>query len=231
MTKLVGIIGGVSWESTVLYYKLINQAMRERFGGLNSARLLIYSLNYDPIVAFEREENWQAVSDILVSTAKNLEKAGAEFLILGCNTLHKVADAIEGAIKIPFLHIADAVGDASQKANIKTVALLGTQFTMEDGFYANRLEDKYHVKVLTPPEDRRKLMDDIIYQELCVGKLLESSREKIAEIMKSLVGSGAEAIILGCTELGMLVQAEDVSVPVFDSTILHVDKTVAMSLS
>jgi aspartate racemase len=219
MTKLIGMIGGVSWESTVLYYQLINQAVRDRFGGLNSARLLISSLNYAPIVDLENQGDWQAVGDILVTTAQNLELSGADFIILGCNT-----------IQIPFLHIADAIGEALLDAKIKKVGLLGTQFTMEDGFYADRLRNKFNLEVVVPDRDARCMIDDIIYKELCVGKILPSSRVKLSAVMASLIEAGAEGIILGCTELGMIIQPVDATVVTYDSTILHVAKTVALAL-
>jgi aspartate racemase len=230
MTKLIGMIGGVSWESTVLYYQLINQAVRDRFGGLNSARLLISSLNYAPIVDLENQGDWQAVGDILVTTAQNLELSGADFIILGCNTLHKVSGVIEAAIQIPFLHIADAIGEALLDAKIKKVGLLGTQFTMEDGFYADRLRNKFNLEVVVPDRDARCMIDDIIYKELCVGKILPSSRVKLSAVMASLIEAGAEGIILGCTELGMIIQPVDATVVTYDSTILHVAKTVALAL-
>jgi len=230
MKKLIGMIGGVSWESTALYYKLINEAVREKFGGLNSAKVLIYSLNYDPIVELERQGNWQAVAETLMTTAKNLEQAGADFLILGCNTLHKVSKEIENAVNIPFLHIADAIGDALQKSGIKKVGLLGTQFTMEEGFYASRLQDKFQLEVITPPIEEREAIDNIIYQELCLGKLLDNSRKTMSRIMNSLAESGAQGIILGCTEFGILVKEGDSPVPTFDSTILHAGKAVSLAL-
>jgi aspartate racemase len=230
MTKLIGIIGGVSWESTALYYKLINQSIRSQFGGLNSARLLISSLNYAPVVELEQQDNWEAVSDILVEAAQSLEKAGSELLILGCNTLHKVSTAIEKSIQIPFIHIADAVGDVLVQKDIKKVGLLGTRFTMEDGFYAQRLLDKCKLEAMIPSLDERRSIDHIIYQELCLGKVIETSRTFLANSIKSLSDSGAEGIILGCTELGMLVQDGDSCVPTFDSTILHAKKAVELSL-
>jgi len=231
MTKLIGIIGGVSWESTVLYYQLINQSVRDQFGGLNSARLLISSLNYDPIVKFEQENNWKAVADILVDSALGLEKAGSELIILGCNTLHKVSPAIEKAIKIPFIHIADSVGDALSQAGIKKVGLLGTQFTMEDGFYAERLQDKFNLDVITPELNERLMIDNIIYKELCLGKVLKTSRTFFAKTIEALANAGAQGVILGCTEFNMLVQSGDSPIPIFDSTILHAKNAVDLSLT
>lgn len=230
MNKLIGMIGGVSWESTVLYYKLINQFVREQLGGLNSARLIIYSLNYEPIVEYERQGNWNAVADILARTARCLEEAGSDFLILGCNTLHKVSNSIENAVQIPFLHIADAAADSLLHAGIKKVGLLGTQFTMEDGFYAERLQDKYGLEVIVPPSHERKTIDNIVYQELCVGKLIAKSRLELSSIMESLAKVGAQGILLGCTELGMLVQSEDSPVPLIDTTVLHARMAAKLSL-
>jgi len=224
------MIGGVSWESTALYYKLINQSVREKLGGLNSARIFIHSLNYGPIVEYERQGNWDAVTDILVEAAKKLEIVGCSFIILGCNTLHKVSESIENAIQIPFLHIADAAADILLHAKIKKVGLLGTQFTMEEGFYAKRLQNKYGLEVIVPPSNDRKSIDNIIYNELCVGKLIEDSRFKLSAMMTSLVNAGAEGILLGCTELGMLVQPNDSSVPIFDTTVLHAHYAVKLSL-
>jgi aspartate racemase len=230
MAKLIGMIGGVSWESTVLYYQLINQAIRDRFGGLNSAKLLISSLNYAPMVDLENQGNWSAVGDILVITAQNLERAGADFLIIGCNTLHKVSSVIEAAIQIPFLHIADAVGEALVAAKILKVGLLGTQFTMEDGFYADRLRNKFNLEVVVPDSEARSMIDNIIYKELCLGKIVESSRVKLSAVMASLAEAGAAGIILGCTELGMIIEPGDAPVGTYDSTVLHAAKTVALSL-
>jgi aspartate racemase len=231
MAKLIGIIGGVSWESTVLYYQLINQFIRDHFGGLNSARLLISSLNYDPIVKFEQENNWKAVADILVDSALGLEKAGSELIILGCNTLHKVSPAIEKSIKIPFIHIADSVGNALSQTGIKKVGLLGTQFTMEDGFYTERLQDKFNLHVVTPELNERLMIDNIIYKELCLGKVLKTSRTFFAKTMEALANAGAEGVILGCTEFNMLVQSGDSPIPTFDSTILHAKNAVDLSLT
>jgi aspartate racemase len=230
MTKLIGIIGGVSWESTVTYYQRINQAIREQLGGLNSARLVIYSLNYEPILAYERQGDWKDVADILAKAAHSLESAGCEFIMLACNTLHKVAYSIESAVQVPFLHIADAAVDALSRAGIKKVGLLGTQFTMEEGFYAQRLESKYDVEVLIPASADRQFLDNLVYKELCLGKLLKTSRTRLSKIMKSLASAGAEGILLGCTELGLLVKAEDSPVPLFDTTVLHANKAVALAL-
>lgn len=219
--KKIGMIGGVSWESTVLYYKLINQAVREHLGGLNSAEILLYSLNYEPIVALEREGKWSEVGEELARVAKTLQEEGADFLILCCNTLHKMTRSIEGSITIPFLHIADAAGHVLTSNSIRKIGLLGTQFTMEDGFYSSRLESKFGLEVIVPNEACRKRLDAIIYGELCQGKMLPESKEAIIEMINDLNKEGAEGVLLGCTELGMLVNQDDVDIPVYDTTLLH----------
>jgi len=229
--KTIGIIGGASWESTVLYYKLINQSVREHLGGLNSAKILLYSVNYEPIVRLEHEGRWEEVGNQLAIAAKTLQDAGADFLILCCNTLHKATPAIEGAIQIPFLHIADAAGSKLCKSQVQKIGLLGTQFTMEDGFYASRLKDKFGLNVITPELLDRKQIDQIIYNELCQGKVRPKSKEEMIRIINTLQNNGAEAILLGCTELGMLIGSEDVTIPVYDTTLLHADEAVFMSFS
>ena len=223
----IGILGGFSWESTSLYYKLINEAVRDAEGGLNSARMLIYSLNYAPIVELENQSKWDEVAAILVDAAQTLENAGAGFVLLACNTLHKVAGEIERAISIPFLHIADSVGEAAQKIGAKRVGLLGTQVTMEEDFYRARLLSNFDINVVTPKLADRKRLNDVIYQELCCGKVLASSRAQIDAMIAGLVAEGAQAIVLGCTELGMIVPTHAITaVPAFDTTVLHANAAV-----
>ena len=229
MQKNIGIIGGLSWESTALYYKLINEAVRERLGRLNSAKLLLYSLNYEPIVQLEHEGKWDQIGEQLAQAAKNLQDAGADFIILCCNTLHKVTPAIEAAIHIPFLHIADAAGKLLVSHGVKKLGLLGTQFTMEDGFYASRLFEKFGLHVITPEADDRKRLDQIIYLELCRGKILPESSQEMRRMIDDLQQKGAEAVLLGCTELGLLMGQEDVSIPVYDTTVLHAQEAVKRS--
>ena len=230
MTKTIGLIGGVSWESTLLYYKLINESTRTNLGGLNSARILINSLNYAPIVQLEREDNWPAVTNILTTAAKTLEHAGANFILLACNTLHKVADAIESSIKIPFIHIADPAGESFQQSNIKTIGLLGTQFTMEETFYTHRLQSKYNLTVITPPKHQRKSIDNIIYNELCLGLTKPESKSVLLQAIQTLQSQGAEGILLACTELGMLITQQDATIPVLDTTLLHTEKAISLAL-
>jgi aspartate racemase len=228
--KTIGIIGGASWESTALYYKLINELTREHLGNLNSAKIILYSVNYDPIVKLEQEGKWTEVGNQLGSIAKLLEKAGADFVILCCNTLHKVTSFIEDAIEIPFLHIADAAGKELTNNKIHRVGLLGTQFTMEDGFYASRLIDKFGLEVVTPSLSDRQCIDNIIYKELCQGKTFSQSKNKLINITNTLQKNKVEAILLACTELGMLIKTEDTNVPILDTTILHAKEAFQMSI-
>ena len=227
--KTIGIIGGTSWESTTLYYKLINEAVRDRLGNLNSAKIVIYSVNYDPIIKLEQKGAWDEIGNQLGSAAKTLQDAGADFVILCCNTLHKVTSSIESAIEIPFLHIADAAGRVLCESKIRKIGLLGTKFTMEDGFYASRLEGRFGLEVIVPNLSDRNLLDGIIYNELCQGKTLAQSKDEMIRMIKQLQVEGAEAVLLGCTELGMLISANDADIPIYDTTLLHATEAVNLS--
>lgn len=228
--KVIGIIGGTSWESTALYYKLINQTVRDQLGNLNSAKILLYSINYDPIIKLEHEGNWSEIGKQLSLIAKKLQKGGASFVILCCNTLHKVTAEIEEAIEIPFFHIADAAGVSLIKNRVQKVGLLGTQFTMEDGFYTKRLQEKFGLEVIIPDLANRIRTDQIIYHELCQGKVFPGSKKEILTIIQDLHKNGAEAILLGCTELGMLISSEDAPLPIYDTTLLHAQQAALMSI-
>lgn len=228
--KTIGVIGGVSWESTVLYYKLINQIVRAQLGGLNSAKMLLYSLNYHPIVERERQGKWNEVGEELSCVAKTLQSGGADFIILCCNTLHKMTPSIEKAITIPFLHIADAAGSVLVHKNMHKVGLLGTQFTMEDGFYSSRLEHKFGLEVIVPDGGNRKKLDAIIYNELCQGKLLDESKKAAIQMIYDLHKKGAEVVLLGCTELGMLINQNDMDIPIYDTTLLHAREAATRSM-
>lgn len=228
--KTIGVIGGVSWESTAHYYKLLNQSVREHLGGLNSAKILLYSLNYEEIVNLERQEKWDEVGEELSHVAKILQNGGADCIILCCNTLHKMAPSIEGAVTIPFLHIADAAGNVLMSKNIQKIGLLGTQFTMEEGFYSSRLENKFGLKVIVPNAVSRKRLDAIIYDELCQGKILPESKEALIRMISDLSDEGAEAVLLGCTELGMLIDQNNTDIPLYDTTLLHATEAANWSL-
>jgi aspartate racemase len=228
--KTIGLIGGMSWESTLPYYRLLNETVRERLGGLHSARLVLYSVDFHEVEALQRNGDWDAAGALLAQAAQALQRAGAEFLVLATNTMHKVADAIEAATQIPLLHIADPTAAAIRAAGLQRVGLLGTRFTMEQAFYRERLEQHHGISVLVPEEDERLQVHRIIYEELCLGQIHAQSRECFRQVLARLVERGAQAVILGCTEIGLLVGAADASVPLFDTTALHARAAVELAL-
>ncbi|WJN60709.1 aspartate/glutamate racemase family protein [Pseudomonas sp. SO81] len=219
--KTIGLIGGMSWESTLPYYRHINEAIKARLGGLHSARLVLYSVDFHEIEQLQRSGDWQRAGELLGEAAAALERAGAEFLVLCTNTMHKVTDAIEQAVSIPLLHIADPTATAIRTAGLQRVGLLGTRFTMEQPFYRERLESRHGIQVLVPDEADRQLVHRVIYEELCLGTVRETSRQAYREVIARLVAQGAQAVILGCTEIGLLVGDTDAAVPLFDTTLLH----------
>ncbi len=229
--KTIGLLGGMSWESTLPYYRHINEAVRERLGGLHSARLVLYSLDFHEIEALQRQGDWAAAGTLLADAARRLESAGADFLLLCTNTMHKVADAIEAASALPLLHIADPTAAAIQAAGLQRVGLLGTRFTMEQPFYRQRLEDRHGIQVLVPDEPDRAEVHRVIYEELCRGVVSEASRQAYRQVITRLVARGAQAVILGCTEIGLLVRADDAEVPLFDTCVLHAQAAAERALS
>lgn len=229
--KTIGLLGGMSWESTLPYYRHINEAVRERLGGLHSARLVLYSLDFHEIEALQRQGDWAAAGTLLADAARHLESAGADFLLLCTNTMHKVADAIEAASALPLLHIADPTAAAIQAAGLQRVGLLGTRFTMEQPFYRQRLEDRHGIQVLVPDEPDRAEVHRVIYEELCRGVVSEASRQAYRQVISRLVARGAQAVILGCTEIGLLVRADDAEVPLFDTCVLHAQAAAERALS
>ena len=229
--KTIGLIGGMSWESTIPYYRLINEGVKQRLGGLHSAKLILHSVDFDEIERLQRSGDWDSASALLTRSAQLLETAGAELLVLCTNTMHKVAPAIESAVSIPLLHIADATAEAAKSAGIRRVGLLGTRFTMEQDFYVGRLIDRHGLEVLTPTAPERDEVHRIIYDELCVGKILSASRESYRRIMSELARRGAQAIILGCTEISLLVGEEDSPVPLLDTTAIHAQSAVEAALA
>ncbi len=225
--KVIGLIGGMSWESSAVYYQLINRRVQDLLGGVHNAKIILYSLDFGEIEALQRVGNWKEMGKILGDVAETMEKAGAEVLVLCTNTMHKLAPIIESRIEIPFIHIADVTGAAIEAQGMKTVALLGTQFTMEQKFYSGRLKTRYDLNVITPPLKDRKEIHRIIYDELVKGMILEESRKSYLQIIQRLVDKGAEGIILGCTEIPLLIRQEDCAIPVFNTTALHAE-AVAM---
>ncbi|MFC5592308.1 aspartate/glutamate racemase family protein [Lysobacter niastensis] len=229
--KTIGLIGGMSWESTVPYYRDINLAVKERLGGLHSARLILYSVDFHDIERLQHAGRWDEAGDMLADAAASLAAAGADFLVVCTNTMHKVAGAIEAAVNIPLLHIADPTAEAITQAGFRRVGLLGTRFTMEQDFYRSRLESTHGIEVLVPPQDDRDDVHRIIYDELCQGVIAEPSREIYRGVIARLVERGAEAVILGCTEIGLLVGESDSPVPLFDTTRLHARSAALHALS
>jgi aspartate racemase len=229
--KTIGLIGGMSWESSLLYYRLINELVKERLGGLHSARSLMYSVDFDDIEKMQAENRWAEAGAALAQAAQNLERGGADFVVLCTNTMHKTAPDIIAQTSIPFLHIADATAARIVSSGIKTVGLLGTKFTMEEEFYKGRLEDGYGLEVLIPNAGERNRVHQVIYQELCQGQIRRESRAAYADIMAGLVASGAQGIILGCTEIGLLVGSSDAAVPLFDTTQIHAEAAVDLALA
>lgn len=229
--KTIGLIGGMSWESSAQYYRIINQEMRARLGGVHSARSLMYSVDFGDIERLQHAGNWQALAVEMLDAAQRLERGGADFIVICTNTMHKMADAVAAGITIPLLHIADPTGETIAAAGYRRVGLLGTAFTMEQDFYKARLTNKYGLDVIVPDGADRAVVHDIIYKELVAGEVLSRSRAAYRDIMARLVAQGAEAIILGCTEIMLLVGAEDSTVPLFDTTTLHAQAAVDWALS
>jgi aspartate racemase len=227
--KTIGLIGGMSWESSVEYYKIINEQVKERLGGLHSAKCLLYSVDFDEFERYQAEGDWASAGNALGEVASSLEKAGAEFIVICTNTMHKVVEAIESKINIPILHIADATANQIKSSNIKTIGLLGTKYTMEQDFYKSRIESK-GINVLVPGKEERESVNKVIYEELCLGKIKQSSKDYYKTVIQKLVDEGAEGIILGCTEIGLLIKPEDSEVPLFNTTVIHAKEAVNTAL-
>jgi aspartate racemase len=217
----IGLLGGMSWESTVPYYRTVNEVVKARLGGLHSAKVALLSVDFAEVERLQHAGEWDAAGELLADAARALEAAGADFVVVCTNTMHKVADAIEAAVGIPLLHIADPTAAAIRAAGLDTVGLLGTRFTMEQDFYVGRLEGRHGLTVLTPPADDREVVHRVIYDELVLGRTLEPSRAAFRRVIEDLVARGAQGVILGCTEISLLVGPEDASVPLFDTTAIH----------
>jgi len=228
--KTIGLIGGMSWESSAEYYRLINEAVREKLGGLHSAKCILYSVDFAAIEMMQQQGRWEEAAQALITAAHSLEQAGADFLILCTNTMHKVAEAIQKNIHIPFMHIADATAQKIREQGLQRVGLLGTRFTMEEDFYKNRLVEGYDLEVIIPEVQSRRLVNQVIYDELCLGVIRAESKAHFVRIVNQLVQKGAEGVILGCTEIGLLLLPEDCQVPVFDTTRIHALRAVDYAL-
>ena len=229
--KTIGLIGGMSWEATVPYYRTINETVKERLGGLHSARLLLYSVDFHEVEKLQRADDWNAAGVLLAQVAVALQAAGAGFLVLCTNTMHRVAPAIEAAVDIPLLHIADPMADEIRRLGFSRVGLIGTRFTMEHPFYRERLRQRQGIDVLLPAQADREIVDRVIYDELCLGQLRAASRAEYRRIIGRLVADGAQAVILGCTEISLLLAAEDADVPLFDSTRIHATSAAELALA
>lgn len=228
--KIIGLIGGMSWESTMEYYRLINESVKEKLGGLHSAKCVLYSVDFAEVEELQRRGQWVEAAQLLVGAAQNVEKAGADLVLICTNTMHKLADTVQAGIGIPLLHIADATAKKVRQAGIRRVGLLGTRFTMEEDFYRRRLTGQFGLEVIIPDTEDRETMHRIIYEETCARTIRPESKAQVADIMSRLVEIGAEGIILGCTELGLLLNAGDSHVPLFDTTRVHALAAVELAL-
>lgn len=229
--KTIGLLGGMSWESTELYYRWINEKVKEELGGLNSSKIAMVSVNFEEIEKLQHAGDWEASGNLLAKAAQQIEAAGADFLLICTNTMHKVAPQIQANINIPILHLADATANRIKDAGIDTIGLLGTKFTMEQDFYKGRLSEEHGLNVITPSEADRQIVHDIIYNELCLGEVNPSSRAEYLRIIESLKTQGAQAVIEGCTEIVMLVKQEHTDMLLFDTTAIHAEEAVKLALS
>ncbi|MCP4583924.1 MAG: aspartate/glutamate racemase family protein [candidate division Zixibacteria bacterium] len=229
--KTIGLIGGMTWRSTVEYYRVINETVDKRLGSSHSARCLIYSVEFGEVNKLQHQGRWLELDDIMIDAAVRLEKAGAELILICANTMHKSADRVQAAVKIPLLHIADETAATIKSENLNKVGLLGTKFTMEEDFYKGRLKDKFDIEVLIPDKQDRQIVHDVIYDELGAGVINDDSRQLYIKIIKLLTERGAEGIVLGCTEIPLLISRNNCPVPVFDTTLIHAEAAVNFALA
>ena len=227
--KTIGLIGGMSWESTVTYYKIINETVKEKLGGLHSAKCILYSVDFQEIEECQANGNWEKSGEILGEAAYNLEKAGADFIVICTNTMHKVVNQIKEKISIPILHIAEMTAEKILEKGLKNIALLGTKYTMEQDFYKSKLIEK-GINVIIPDKNDIEIINEVIYDELCLGSINFNSKKKFLEIVDKLRSKGAEGIILGCTEIGLLIKNKDTDVPLFDTAIIHAEQAAMYSI-
>ena len=228
--KTIGMLGGMSWESTATYYREINEGIKQNLGGLHSAKICLYSVDFDEIEKLQHTDDWDTAAMVLADGARKIEAGGADFLIICTNTMHRVASEIEQAISIPLLHIADATALKLKDDNITRVGLLGTRFTMEHNFYKSRITELFGIEVLVPEPDERTLLHAIIYDELCLGKIENTSRQQCLEIISRLFARGAQAVILGCTEIALLISQDHTNIPLYDTTVIHANQAVNYAL-
>lgn len=229
--KVIGMIGGMSWESSLEYYRLVNEKVKERLGGLHSARCLMYSVDFAEIEVLQHQGRWEEATDLMVDAGKRVEGGGADFLIICTNTMHLMAEEVSRNVSIPLLHIADAAAERIKKLGLKKVGLLGTRFTMEQKFYKDRLKAGHGIDVVVPDEKGKTLVHDVIYSELCLGKIRDSSRDVFKSIIRIMAAGGAQGVVLGCTEIPLLISQGDCDIPLFDTTAIHAEAAVDFALS
>jgi len=228
--KTIGLIGGMSWESSLEYYKILNETVKKKLGKLHSAKTILYSVDFEQIKNLQHQGEWGRLTEIMIDAAKSLEKAGAEMIVICTNTMHKMAPEIERNIHLPLLHIADAAAISIKSLDLKKIGLLGTKFTMEQDFYKGRLKEKYNLEVVVPCETDREIVHKIIYNELCLGNIKGESKNEYLRIINNLIRQGAEGVILGCTEIPLLIKQKDVSIPIFDTTTIHAEMAVVEAI-
>lgn len=229
--KTIGLIGGMSWESSIEYYRIINETVKAKLGGLHSAKSIMVSVDFAEIEILQHQGKWAEAAQLLIDAAKNLENGGADFVVLCTNTMHKVADDLQASIKIPLLHIADATAQRVKECGLKKIGLLGTRFTMEEEFYKGRLSQKYGLTVNVPNAQEREIVHRVIYDELVIGEIRQHSKDQYIGIIEQMVNQGAEGVILGCTEIGLLIHEQDSEVPLFDTTRIHAEAAVEYALN
>jgi len=228
--KTMGMIGGMSWESSLEYYRVVNEAIKERLGGFHSAKCVLYSVDFAEVEKLQHQGDWNRLTGLMIDAAQRLERAGADFVVICTNTMHKMADEVQGAIPVPVLHIVDVTAEAIKAKGQTRVGLLGTKFTMEQDFYKGRLRDKHGLEVLIPSAEERQVVHEILYSELCLGEIKELSKAKFKDVIQNLVDRGAQGVILGCTEIPLIVSQDDYEIPVYDTTTLHAQAAVEYAL-
>lgn len=229
--KTIGLIGGMSWESSLLYYRMINEGIRQRLGGLHSAQLLMYSVDFAPIETLQHAGDWEGAAEVLADAARRLETGGADFFLIGTNTMHRVADEVQAAVDIPLLHIADATAEVLRQDSVRRIGLLGTAFTMELDFYRQRIIENHGIDVIVPELHDRQMVHDIIYQELCLGQVEAESREVYLAIIDRMRSEQIDGVILGCTEISMLIEPQHTDLPLYDTTAIHAQQAVERALA
>ena len=228
--KTIGLIGGMSWESSLEYYRIINETVKEKLGGFHSAKCLMYSVDFDEVEKLQRQGKWDEATALMIDAAQRVKKGGADFVVICTNTMHKMAEEVQSSINIPLLHIADVTAERIKAQGLKKVGLLGTKFTMEEDFYKGRLIKKHGLEVMIPDDEEREAINNILYNELCMGEIKKISKDKFKKIIDNLVLKGAEGIILGCTEIPLLIDKEDYEIPLFDTTRIHAEEAVEYAL-